>query len=345
MDNTTQTTLPLSQQRKIKEISSKMNLKNIHSVIEFGKDAQVKLLHFSNKLSEEIHQSDTMNVGQILSHLLTKVNQFDVDDVIGRKKGLFSKFLPPKRPSQKLISKYQKMGIEVDYISTRLEKEGRILEKEIKVLDEMYEANKEYFVELSIYIEAGKLKVQEIEQIELPALQKKLVNANPIEQEELCDVQRYLNLLDKRVYNLELSRQISIQKAPQIRMIQENHRILLDKIQSSILNTIPLWKDQFILGLTLERQSQALSMQKKVTETTNELLLKNSELINKNTIEVAKENARGMIDIETLRQSMSHLVGIIDEVKNIQVSAREQQQSIEQKLLKMDQDLKVSIEK
>lgn len=338
-------TLSVQQQGKINDISSKMNIRNVQSVIEFGKEAQVKLLHFSNKLSEEIHNSDTMNVGQILSHLLTKVNQFDVDDVLGKKKGLFSKFLPPKRPSQKLISKYQKMGIEVDYISTRLEKEGKILEKEIDMLEKMYEANKEYFIEISMYVDAGKYKMNEIKINVIPSLQEKLVNANPIEKEELHDVERYLNLLDKRIYNLELSQQISIQKAPQIRMIQENHRMLLDKIQSSILNTIPLWKDQFILGLTLERQSQALNMQRKVTESTNDLLVKSADFISKNSVEVTREHAKSMFDIENLRHSMSQLIGTIDEVKHLQESSRVQQHSIEQELLKMDQELKISIDK
>lgn len=336
--------LSTHQQAEVKEISSKMNWKNIQSITEFGKDTQVKLLHFSNKLAEEIHNSDTMNVDQILSQLLVKVSQFDVDDVLGRR-GIFAKILPPKRPSQKLISKYQRMSVEVDYISTRLEKEGKLLEKEIDILDKMYEMNKEYYASISMYITAGKYKINELKTIEIPSLQQKLSNANPIEKETFNDLERYINLLDKRIYDLQLSQHISIQKAPQIKMIQENHRILLEKIQSSILNTIPLWKDQFILGLTLERQSQALSMQRKITNATNEILEKNSELVRSSSLNVENEKSKGMTDLETLRQSMKKLLSTIDEVRIIQATGREQQQLIEQELLRMDRDLKENIER
>lgn len=333
-------TLPLQQQEQIKQIANKINIKNTQSVVEFGTEIQYKLLQFSNQLAKEIHDSDTLNVGQILSELLTKVSQFDTDDVTGRRKGIFSRFLPPTRPSQKLISKYQRMGIEVDYISTRLEKEGKLLEKEIHMLEKMYEMNKEYYTSISKYIAAGKYKKQEIENNELPALQNRLVHANLLEKEEISDLNRFLHLLDKRLYDLELSQQISFQKAPQIRMIQENHRILLDKIQSSILNTIPLWKDQFIMGLTLERQSQAISTQRKVSNTTNDLILKSAKNLSTSNVNVSKENALGLTDLETISQSMHQLLQTIDEVKMIQASGRTKQQSIEQELLRLDSELK-----
>lgn len=334
-------TLPVQQQEQLKIIISKMDTKNIQSVVEFGKEIQIKLYHFSNELSDEIHNSDTLNIGQILAQLLTKVNQFDVDDVLGRGKGIFAKFLPPKRPSQKLISQYQKMGIEVDYISTRLEAESKLLEKEINILEKMYEMNKEYYSTISMYIVAGKQKISSIKINELPTLKKKLSDANPIEKELLNDLQRYVNLLDKRIYDLELSRQISIQKAPQIRMIQENHQILLEKIQSSILNTIPLWKEQFILGLTLERQNKAIQVQRQVTDTTNDLLLDTSKKIYSS---VSNGHKDGKIELDNLQNSMSHLLGTINDVMKIQETSREQYQLVEQTILKMDRQLKESIE-
>lgn len=338
-------TLPAEQQVKAKEISSKINTKDIQSVIGYGANVQEKLLNFSNQLAEEVHKSDTSGVKQVLSQLMTKIGQFDLSEVTGKGKGLFSKFLPAKSPSQKLISKYQKMGVEVDYISTRLEKEGQLLVKEIDMLDKMYDMNKDYYTAISVYIAAGKHKIHEIETTELPALQLQATPTNPLAMEEVQDLQRYVHMLEKRVHDLHLSQQISLQKAPQIRMIQENHRMLVEKIQSSVLNTIPLWKDQFILGLTLERQSQAIEMQKKVTDTTNELLLKNSELLKTNSVEIAKENERGIVDLETLQQTMSNLLGTIDEVMKIQETGREKRQLAEQELLKMDQQLKEALVK
>jgi len=329
--------LPTKQQKQALEIASKININSIENVMYFGANIQEKLSGFSNELAEQIHKSDTSNVKQVMSNLIEKIGQIDWQEVSGKGKGLFAKFLPATAPSQKLISKYQKLGVEVDYIAKKLEKEGQLLATEIELLDRMYEMNKDYYVAISVYIAAGKHKIQEIETEILPNIQ---ISDELMATESVHDLQRFKHQLEKRVHDLHLSQQISLQKAPQIRMIQENHRMLVEKIQSSILNTIPLWKDQFIIGLTLERQKQAIDMQKKVTDTTNELLLKNSELLRTNSVEVARENERGIVDMDTLKQTQANLLATIDEVLKIQAEGRVKRQEAESELLKMDQQLK-----
>lgn len=338
-------TLPQKQQQKAIEISEKINVKDIQNVMYFGSNIQEKLSTFSNELAEQVHKADTSNVKLVLANLMDKIGQVNLQEISGKGKGLFAKLFPSSNPSQKLISKYQKMGVEVDYIAKKLEKEGELLIKEIEMLDRMYDINKDYYAAISVYIAAGKNKIEDIESNLLPQLRKKEATDNPMVLEEVQDLQRFTHQLEKRVHDLHLSQQIALQKAPQIRMIQENHRMLVEKIQSSVLNTIPLWKDQFILGLTLERQKQAIDMQKKVTDTTNELLLKNSELLKTNSVEVAKENERGIVDMETLKQTQTNILSTIEEVLKIQEEGRTKRQQAEQELLKMDQQLKESFVK
>jgi len=325
------------QQEKAIEISQTIDIKDMQNIMYFGSNIQEKLSSFSNELAEQVHKSDTSSIKQAMANLVEKINQVNWQEISGKGKGLLAKFLPKSSTSQKLISKYQKLGVEVDYLAKRLDKEKQILLTEIELLDRMYEMNKDYYVAISVYIAAGKHKLSEIETTILPALQS---SHDLMKAEELQDLQHFKHQLEKRVHDLHVSQQIALQKAPQIRMIQENHRMLAEKIQSSILNTIPLWKDQFIIGLTLERQKQAIDMQKKVTDTTNELLMKNSELLRTNSVEVAKENERGIVDMETLKQTQANLLATIDEVLKIQEDGRMKRKQAEQELLEMDQQLK-----
>jgi len=329
--------LPPMQQKKAIELAEKIDLKDIQSVMYFGANIQEKLSDFSNELASQVHKSDTSNVKAVMGNLIEKIGQVDWQEISGKGKGLLARLRPATTPSQKLISKYQKLGVEVDYLAKKLEKEGQLLLTEIDLLERMYEKNKDYYVAISVYIAAGKHKIADIENNILPMLQEK---EDLMILEEARDLQNLKNQLEKRIHDLHLSQQIALQKAPQIRMIQENHRTLIEKIQSSVLNTIPLWKDQFIIGLTLERQKQAIDMQKKVTDTTNELLLKNSELLRTNTVEVAKENERGIVDMETLKQTQSNLLATIEEVLKIQEEGRTKRKAAEQELLEMDQQLK-----
>jgi len=325
------------QQEKALEIAQTIDINDMKNIMYFGSNIQEKLSLFSNELAEQVHKSDTSNVKQAMANLVDKINQVNWQEISSKGKGFLAKLRPKSSPSQKLISKYQKLGVEVDYLAKRLDKEKQLLLTEIELLDRMYEINKDYYVAISIYIAAGKQKLLEIENTILPELH---AQDDLMKSEGLQDLQHFKHQLEKRVHDLHLSQQIALQKAPQIRMIQENHRMLAEKIQSSILNTIPLWKDQFIIGLTLERQKQAIDMQKKVTDTTNELLLKNSELLRTNTLEVAKENERGIVDMETLKQTQSNLLATIDEVFKIQEDGRKKREQAEQELLEMDQQLK-----
>lgn len=325
------------QQQKALALSKKINVRDLGSIIDFGANIQEKLATFSNELAGQVHKSDTSNVRRVMSSLIEKINQINWHEINGKSKGVLAKLRPAPPLSQKLISKYQKIGVEVDYIAGRLEKESELLLAETKVLERMYELNKDFYTAISIYIAAGKDKVADIDNNILPTLQG---TKDLMASEEVQDIRRFRHQLEKRVHDLHLSQQIALQKAPQIRMIQENHQMLVEKIKSSILNTIPLWKDQFIIGLALERQKQAMAMQKKVSDTTNELLLKNSEILRDNSVKVAKESERGLVDMEVLRQTGANIMTTIEEVLRIQEEGRTKRKVAEQELLKMEQQLK-----
>ena len=240
-----------------------------------------------------------------------------------------------------ILTKYQKTGAQIDRIQVKLDRSRKALMKDNQMLQQLFEKNRDFYDALNIYIAAGELKLEELDREVIPALKKKAERSqNQMEIQEVNDMMQFAERLEKRTHDLKLSRQITMQTAPQIRLIQNTNQALVEKIQSSILTAIPLWKNQIAIALTLLRQKTAVQAQKQVSKTTNDLLLKNAEMLKTNSIETAKENERGLVDIDTLKKTQEDLITTIEETLRIQVEGRTKRQEAEQELIGMENELK-----
>jgi len=338
-------------QKKAYDMSEKIDYRDLNFANSFGVTVQQKLSNFSNQLALQIQKSDTTNVSDTLDYLIEKIESINLLELsedeeqqqISKRKGFINKVFGMDNfnsEEELILNQYQLIIKEVDELATGLNRESHVLINDLNLLDNMYVMNKDYYSAISIYVAAGKLRMSQIENEILPALQKQADLTNdPMISEEIQDLVRFQNQLEKKVHDLHVSQQISLQKAPQIRIIQENHRILIEKIQSSILNTIPLWKDQFVMYMTMQRQTQIVAIQKKVNDTTNELLKRNSELLKMNTIAIARENERRMVDMETLQITHANLISTIEEVLQLQAEGRANRRAAEKELIAMDRQL------
>lgn len=291
---------------------------------------------------DHVKSKDVGEIGEIINDLMKKLEQVNPEELSVEKKGFFARiFNKVSRSVNEVLAKYQKTGAQIDRITVRLEHSKNALIKDNKLLEQMYEKNKEYFLALNIYIAAGELKLEELQTKIIPELQKKAEQTgDQMMYQEVNDMMQFANRLEKRVHDLKLSRQITIQAAPQIRMIQNTNQTLVEKIQTSINTAIPLWKNQIAIALTLLRQQKAVEAQKQVSKTTNELLLKNSEMLKTNAIEAAKENERGLVDIETLKKTQENLVSTLEETLRIQAEGRAKRRQAETELVAMEDQLK-----
>ncbi|WP_243385449.1 toxic anion resistance protein [Bacillus kexueae] len=334
--------LPSEHREKAEALAKQIDHTSRHSIVQYGANAQAKLSTFSNSMLEHVQKKDIGPIGDILKELMTKLEQVNPEELSVEKRNIFSRMFKRISSSiQEVLSKYQKLGAQVERITVKLEQSKMVLLKDIKMLDELYEHNKEYFDALNIYIAAGELKLEELQTEIIPEMRKKAEQSgDQMAIQEVNDLMQFADRLEKRLHDLKLSRQITIQSAPQIRMIQNMNQTLAEKIQSSILTSIPLWKNQIAIALTLYRQKGALEAQKQVTKTTNELLLRNAEMLKSNTIETAKENERGIVDIETLKKTQEQLISTIQETLQIQHEGRIKRRQAEQELISMENDLK-----
>src|SRR5690606_15914369 len=278
----------------------------------------------------------------ILNDLMSKLRDVNPDVLTPEKKNFFAKMFGRISNSiQEIMSKYQKTGAQIDRITVKLNQSKQTLVDDIKTLEQLYEKNKEYFHALNIYIAAGELKIEELRTQLIPELKKQAeASGDQMAYQEVNDMVQFADRLEKRLYDLKLSRQITIQSAPQIRMIQNTNQALAEKIQTSIMTAIPLWKNQIAIALTLIRQRQAVEAQKQVSKTTNDLLLKNADMLKTNTIETARENERGLVDIETLKKTQSNLITTLEETIKIQQEGRAKRAQAEQELVTMENELK-----
>src|SRR5690606_32794535 len=278
----------------------------------------------------------------ILNDLMSKLRDVNPDELTPEKKNFFAKMFGRISNSiQEIMSKYQKTGAQIDRITVKLNQSKQTLVDDIKTLEQLYEKNKEYFHALNIYIAAGELKIEELRTQLIPELKKKAeASGDQMAYQEVNDMVQFADRLEKRLYDLKLSRQITIQAAPQIRMIQNTNQTLVEKIQTSINTAIPLWKNQIAIALTLLRQKKAVEAQKQESKTTNELLLKNSEMLKSNAVEAAKENERGLVDIETLKKTQENLVSSLEETLRIQAEGRAKRRQAESELVAMEEQLK-----
>jgi uncharacterized protein YaaN involved in tellurite resistance len=335
-------TLPPEQKEKAKELATQLDYKDYEAVLKYGTSAQTQLSTFSHSMLDHVQKRDIGPVGDILTDLMRKLEQMNPEELQSEKKGIFKKMFRKLSASvQEVLSKYQKIGSQIDRITVKLEQSKGTLIEDNRMLETLYDKNKDYFKALNVYIAAAELKREELEKEILPSLRKKAEESgDDMVYQEVNDTMQFMDRLDKRIYDLKLSRQMTIQSAPQIRLIQNTNQALAEKIQASVLTAIPLWKNQIAIALTLLHQRKAVEAQKQVSQTTNELLLKNSQMLKSNSIETAKENERGIIDIETLKKTQENLISTIEETLSIQAEGRQKRKQAEQEMVTMEQQLK-----
>jgi uncharacterized protein YaaN involved in tellurite resistance len=334
--------LSKEEQEKARTLAKQIPAGNYEAILTYGANAQNQLSQFSHKMLDHVQSKDIGPVGDVLHDLMRKLQELNPEELSQKKKsGLRKMFAKAKYSVQEMMTKYQKLSTQVDRISIQLDHSKRGLLEDVQMLEQLYDQNKTYFQALNVYIAAAELKRDEILNETIPALRKKAEASNDqMAYQEVNDMAQFLDRLEKRLYDLQLSRQITIQSAPQIRMIQQTNQTLAEKIQSSIMTSIPLWKNQIAIALTLNRQMKAVEAQKQVTATTNELLLKNSEMLKMNSIETAKENERGIVEIETLKTTQENLLTTIEETLRIQAEGRRNRKAAEVEISKMEEDLK-----
>ncbi|MDR7078881.1 uncharacterized protein YaaN involved in tellurite resistance [Neobacillus niacini] len=337
--------IPEENRAKAYQLAEQIDPRNHQAMITYGTQAQGKLLSFSHTMLEHVQKQDIGEVGEIISDLMKRLDEVNPDELKDGKPSFFGRMFGKISNSvQEVLSKYQKTGAQIDRISVKLDRSKNVLLSDIKLLEQLYETNKEYFHALNVYIAAGEIKLEELHQKTIPEMKKAAeATSDQMKFQEVNDMIQFADRLDKRLYDLKLSREITIQSAPQIRLIQNTNQALVEKIQSSIMTAIPLWKNQVAIALTLIRQRHAVEAQKKVSQTTNELLLKNAEMLKTNTIETAKENERGLVDIETLKKTQENLITTLEETMRIQEEGRHKRRLAEQELANMENDLRIKL--
>lgn len=332
------------ERRKAEALARTIQVHDSTAVLQYGAALQNEISQFSNTILDHVRARDGGEVGQALTELMLKVKEVDTTTLSGRKGGLLSKmpvFGSLMNSGKKMLAQYEKLGDQVATITRQLGAANEQLLSDIKLLDALYEKNREFVREVDLYIVAGQMKLAELATEVMPALKQKAeASADPADVQELNDMGQLIDRLEKKVHDLILTRTVTIQSAPQIRLVQNNNQVLVEKIQSSILTTVPLWKNQLVIAVSLQRQKNALDVQKQVTDTTNELLLRNSELLKTNSIGIAKENERGVIEIETLKKTQANLVDTLEQTLQIQREGREKRQAAQQEIVHMQQELK-----
>ena len=311
--------------------------------MQYGTGAQRNISDFSESILSTVRSKDSGYVGELLSQILSNVKDLEVDNP-GSGQGFLDKipfFKSVKNNVDRLVTRYEKVQVQIDRIEAELEKARMSMLKDIGMFDTMYEKNLEYFHELNLYIAAGDEKIKELRETDIPRLQAEAAaSTDPMAVQLVRDFEENVNRFEKKLHDLKLSRTISIQTAPQIRLIQNNDKLLVDKIQTAVLNTIPIWKSQIVIALGLGKQQKVLKLNQEISNTTNELLMRNAELLKTNTIETAKESERSVIDMETLAKTNASLIETIQETIKIQQEARQKRQEAETELGKLENELK-----
>ena len=322
----------------VENFSHQIDISNSQAILQYGVGTQKKMADFSETALKNVRTKDMGEVGEMLSSLVTELKSFDVDE---NEKGFRGFFKRSANKATALKTKYAKAEVNVNQVCASLEGHQQQLLKDIALLDKMYEVNLTYFKELSMYILAGKKKLQEVREGELKAaIQRAQQSKLPEDAQAAKDLENKCERFEKKIHDLELTRVISIQTAPQIRLVQNNDTLMAEKIQSTIVNTIPLWKSQMVLALGIEHSNQAAKVQREVTDMTNELLRKNADVLKTATIETAKESERGIVDIETLKHTNETLISTFDEVMRIQSEGREKRQAAEAEMRRIEGELR-----
>ncbi len=334
MDNLTE-----AERKAVVDFSEKIDITDVNQVLQYGSGAQKNISDFSGAALGNVRTKDMGEVGGMLTGLLVELKGFSVD--AEEKKGIRGLFKRTARQIGELKAQYEKAEVNVNRISEELNRHQVVLLKDVAMLDKMYELNQAYFKELSMYIIAGKLKLEKARSTELVALQEKAKKTGlPEDAQAANDYANMCSRFEKKIHDLELTRMISIQMAPQIRMIQNNDTLMIEKIQTSIVNTIPLWKSQMVLALGMAHSQQAMEAQREVTNVTNELLRKNSELLKMGSVEVARESERGVVELETLKLANENLISTLEEVRQIQAEGAAKRRAAEVELKRIEEELR-----
>jgi uncharacterized protein YaaN involved in tellurite resistance len=321
---------------------SQIDVNDSQGIIQYGVGAQVNISNFADSILNQVKAKDAGEAGAVLTDLMLTVKKIDVESLSGDS-------LMSKIPlignlfagTKKFIAQYQSIEHHIEEITDEMTKARMQLIKDITLLDSLYEKNKDYLTELDLFILAGELKLKELNEKTLPEVKANAAASNDtLDAQKVQDLAQMINRFEKKVHDLKLSRMISIQTLPQVRLIQNNDQLLVEKIQSSILNTIPLWKNQVVIAISLFRQKKALELQKEVSQTTNDLLTANSELLKTSSIEVAKESEKGIVEIETLKKVHENLISTIDETLKIQAEGKTKRAQAEVEIQKLENELK-----
>lgn len=329
-----------SEKKAVDEFITKIDVMDQNLVLQYGAKAQNKISAFSDNILEDVKTKDIGDTGELLANLVGEIKSFN-SSIGTSKKGIFKLFNSAKKEISTIIAKYNKIEKNVDTIENSLEKNKVTLLKDIALFDTMYDKNLEYFKEISLYIIAGERKIEELKNKTLPAAKAKFEETHEqLDAQKIQDLENQINRFEKKIYDLKTTRIISIQMAPQIRLLQNNDAELVEKIQSSITNTIPLWKNQMVLALGINNSKKALESQQAVSNLTNDMLKKNSETLKQGSIEIAEEAEKAIIDIETLKKTNQDLIETIDNVIKIHEEGHAKRMEAEAELENIEKELK-----
>ena len=329
-----------AEQQAVRSFSQQIDITNTEQVMNYGSGAQKNISEFSDAALNTVRTKDLGEVGDMLGDLVVELQglNFDAQE---EKKGFLGLFKKAGQSVAEMKASFDKAEVNVDKIVESLEKHEITLMKDISLMDKMYQRNQEYMKELTMYILAGKLKIQELREVELPQMIAHAKETNlPEDAQAANDFANLIGRFEKKIHDLELTRTISVQMAPQIRMVQNNDQLMAEKIRSSIVNTIPLWKNQMVMAMSLYHSDQAMKAQRQVTDMTNQLLLKNAETLRQGSVSVAQEAERGIVDMETLKKTNLELIATLDEVRRIQDDGRARRAQAEEELGRIEGELK-----
>lgn len=324
------------------KLAQQLDVEHMDSIISYGADTQQNLTDFSQGVLDKVQSQDVGPIGDTLSELMSNLSQANPSELAPVKQGFFARLFKNMQKSiYELTAKYQKIGAQVDQVAGQLQHDQAELMSDNRMLDDLYSENMAFFQQLNVHIVGAEMKLTDIEKRELPTAQKRAQESdNQLLAQKVQDLVQFQQRLEKRVHDLKLTRQMTLQQAPQIKLIQTTNQVLAEKIQTSINTSIPLWKNQVTIALTLLKQKKAVTAQRAVSDTTNELLKSNSDMLQQNTIETAKENERGVVDIETLQHTQDQLIKTIEETMTIQEEGRKKRVVAEQQMKEMEVELK-----
>jgi hypothetical protein len=340
-NETPEVKLSPEEEKMVNEFASKIDISNSQAILAYGVGSQKKIADFSENALERVKTKDLGEIGDMLAGVVGEIRSLETEE---DEKGLFGFFKKTSNKLANLKAKYDKVETNVNNIAKALEDHQVTLMKDVLMLDKMYELNMNYYKELSMYILAGKKRLERANNVELPELIKKADESSlPEDTQKAKDFSQMINRFEKKIYDLELTKTVSLQMAPQIRLIQNNDSMMSDKIQSTIVNTIPLWKNQMVIAIGLKHSNDAAKAQKAVSDMTNELLKRNADALKTATIETAKESERGIIDIETLKNTNKTLISTFDEVIKIQDEGRQKRKEAEAELRNIENEMRTKL--